>query len=1174
MNEKTSKFARRIVLIVCSMLILLTSFILCAENIMMGHKEKEIARPNIKRPEIQTEIAKTGLKDKTLDKSETIRDFNWVQDMSSSIGTITIEDSGRKVSMTGNPSLAGKNAIYIIPENHQEQTFTFTYSVTYGDSFIGAGVLLKVKKVGNTLTGYMLSFNKPGQVFYTESGNQLGAIWKFTYTLGNNSDNTIARTLVKALEIPVTGTITVKSTAEQIILTGANINETLQIGENEDVGDGFGFFSAHYSHNCSQIGSFTLDNFAVTTVDLLPHSLFVDPNGGTWNNVSTVTEIEGIYRDIASIPMPTRSGYTFAGWTKRGNSGTMSTLTGSAVYTFGEDEETDDHITAQWVKIDAKKQADCATDVVEGQEVTYTITANNTGTTAGTAIIKDAAPEGTTFIENSIKVNGVEGSYTEQDLNNGITIPSVGTEESVTVSFKVRVNQLTNGTLINNKAEVKERTDVTTSVAKESNNVQLRFVEPIISQSKSVVTQYNKPYVVVGEKVTYSIHISNDGFLGKDVIVKDTIPSGTTFVEGSIQLNGTTCTKPDGTTPTSLDLANGIGFNIGAEAKNQILSFEVTINDIEDEDIITNIATVDKDSTNIVSLKYSEPIISQRKEVATQYEKDYVVNNEKLTYSIIVENDGSLEKNVIVKDIIPKGTTFVEGSIKVNGESYVKKEENVRAEQNEETNEIDEGDGTQKDNFYHSKDLAEGIEILVPAKVNKEELEIGETKNYIPGKTILSFEVTVDDIEDEDIIENVASVDEKTTNTATVKYIEPVISQRKEATTEYEKNYVAEEEKITYHIVVENDGSLEKNVMIKDMVPKGTSFVEGSIKVNNEPYLKKQNTETNENNETREGQKTEETIEPSKYYTAEDLRKGIEVLIPAKAYIEEKEPNENEEEKNETEKEETSSEKSEKESEETEGQTDQEQDKAEEGEITPTEPEKKKYLAGKATLSFQVTVDQLEKGVESAKIVNVATVDEKETNKVEHTALPFNMKVEKQIKSFLLNGKEQLGKNNKLMKIEIVGSKVSKAKTKITYSIVVTNTGKIAGTATVIDTIPEGYEVEKSNPSYWNQISDGKLETTTETLAPGVSKELKVVLKWKNKKDNFGPKVNKAEITETKNESNAKEKNLEDNVSEATVVMSIKTGTIKDIALITIMLTSGIILVVGILLIKKSVLDK
>lgn len=1169
MNEKASKFARRIVLIVCSMLILLTSFILCAENIMTVHKKKQIARPNIKRPVIQTEIAKTGLIDKGLDKSETIRDFNWVQDMSSSIGTITIEDNGRKVNMTGNPSLAGKNAIYIIPENHQEQTFTFTYSVTYGDSFIGAGVLLKVKKVGNTLTGYMLSFNKSGQVFYTEAGNQLGAIWKFTYQLGNNNDNTITRTLVKALEIPVTGTITVKSTAEQIILTGADINETLSIGENEDVGDGFGFFSAHYSHNCSQIGSFVLDNFAVTTVDLLPHSLFVDPNGGTWNNVSTVTEIEGIYRDIASIPMPTRPGYTFAGWSKKGNSGTMSTLTGSAVYTFGEDEETDDYITAQWVKIDANKQADCKTDVVAGQEVTYTITAKNTGTTTGTAIIKDAAPEGTTFIENSIKVNGVEGSYTEQDLNNGITIPSVGKDGVVTVSFKVKVNQLTNGTLINNKAEVQEKTEVTTSTAKESNNVVLRFVEPIISQSKSVVTQYNKPYVVAGEKVTYNIHISNDGFLGKDVIVSDTIPLGTTFVEGSIQLNGTTCMKPDGSTPTSSDLAKGISFNIGAETKNKILSFEVIVNDIEDEEIISNIAIVDKNSTNTVSLKYIEPIIRQRKEITTEYGKDYVVNNEKLIYSIIVENDGSLEKNVIVKDTIPKGTTFVEGSIKVNGELYLKreKEENIRMQQGEETNNIaGEESSAQKDNFYHSKDLVEGIEILVPAKIKKEELEIGDTKNYIPGKTILSFEVTVDDIEDEEIIENVASVDEKATNMVTVKYIEPIISQRKEAITEYKKEYVAEEEKITYQIIVENDGSLEKNVMIKDMVPKGTSFVEGSLKVNNEPYLKKKDTQTNQNNETKEEQNLEETINVN--FTAEDLKNGIEVLVPAKVYIEEKEPNNNEEE-NKAEKEEMLSEENDKEE-----QLDQGQSKPEEDETKPTEPEKKKYLAGKVTLSFQVTVNQLEKEVESAKIVNIASVDEKETNKVEHTVLPFNMKVEKQIKSFLLNGKEQLGKNNKLMKIEIVGSKVSKATTKITYSIVVTNTGKIAGTATVIDTIPEGYEVEKSNPSYWKETGNRKLETTTETLAPGASKELKVVLKWKNKKDNFGPKVNKAEITKTKNESNAKEKNLEDNVSEATVVMSIKTGTIKDIALIIIMLASGIILVVGILLIKKSVIDK
>ena len=91
----------------------------------------------------------------------TIDQFNWEQDVDSNIGSITIEDNGKNVHMTGNFSEPGKNAIYIIPEVHQEQILSFDYNIQFGDSFNAAGVLLRILKDDNTLKGYMLSFNNP-----------------------------------------------------------------------------------------------------------------------------------------------------------------------------------------------------------------------------------------------------------------------------------------------------------------------------------------------------------------------------------------------------------------------------------------------------------------------------------------------------------------------------------------------------------------------------------------------------------------------------------------------------------------------------------------------------------------------------------------------------------------------------------------------------------------------------------------------------------------------------------------------------------------------------------------------------------------------------------------------------------------------------------------------------
>ena len=85
--------------------------------------------------------------------------FKWNEDVSSRIGSISKSSDGKNVTMEGNPDYPGKNAIWIIPDEDEEQEFTFSYDIDYGDSFNAAGMLLRVQQSGSTLTGYMLSFN-------------------------------------------------------------------------------------------------------------------------------------------------------------------------------------------------------------------------------------------------------------------------------------------------------------------------------------------------------------------------------------------------------------------------------------------------------------------------------------------------------------------------------------------------------------------------------------------------------------------------------------------------------------------------------------------------------------------------------------------------------------------------------------------------------------------------------------------------------------------------------------------------------------------------------------------------------------------------------------------------------------------------------------------------------
>ena len=191
--------------------------------------------------------------------------FTWKQDVSSSVGSIQIENNGRDVKMQGNPTNEGKNAIWIIPEKDTEQTFTFSYDIDYGDNYNAAGMLFRVKQSSNKLTGYMLSFNNPGYGWDSFAGGANGAIWEFSYTLNENSTH-VDKTFKKALTIDKSGTLTVEVTDTDITVSGGGMSSAVTYTLEKEFGTGFGFFSDHYSHNCSSIGHFNLTNIGLTTI--------------------------------------------------------------------------------------------------------------------------------------------------------------------------------------------------------------------------------------------------------------------------------------------------------------------------------------------------------------------------------------------------------------------------------------------------------------------------------------------------------------------------------------------------------------------------------------------------------------------------------------------------------------------------------------------------------------------------------------------------------------------------------------------------------------------------------------------------------------------------------------------------------------------------------------------
>ena len=655
--------------------------------------------------------------------------------------------------------------------------------------------------------------------------------------------------------------------------------------------------------------------------------------------------------------------------------------------------------------ITASKTAD-KTAVVEGEIITYTITATNSGRADGKAVIKDTIPTGTTFVEGSIKVNNENTDYTAEDLQNGIEVNVSKQNEQgdgkTELVFQVRVNGLESDE--NDKKEL-------VGVVENKATVNEIPTEEVKTPAIIFFKNAEQSTVKAGEKILYTITLVNSSEVSGKVIVKDEAPENTTFVEGSIKINGVEKAEL-----TEENLKNGIEVEV-KENSEVTVTFEVTVNEqnsLNDGDIIKNTAYVNEKSSNETETEFNKPVINSEK-VA---DKTAVVAGEKLTYTIKVTNTGKADGTATVKDEVPTGTEFVEGSIAING--------SIKSSLTE-------------------KDLKEGIEVDVP-KANENDA----------GTATVSFEVIVKQ-GTTGMLTNEATVNEIPTDEVKT----PVITFSKKA----EQSTVKAGEKILYTITLVNSSEVTGKVIVKDEAPENTTFVDGSIELNKVQLKDKDNNVLTEQN-LKDGIEVEVTANSEVTLTFEvtvneqnSLNDGD--IIKNTAYVNEKPSEETETEFN---KPVISSEKIANKTAVVEGEeltyiinvtnTGKADGKAiikdeapkgtkfVEGSITVNGVEKAELTekdlkegievdvpktsdngAGTATVSFRVIV---EKGT-IGKLTNEAKVNETPTEEVKTPVITFNKEVNKQ---------------------------VVKAGERLIYTITLKNTSEVLGKVTVRDNIP------------------------------------------------------------------------------------------------------------------------
>lgn len=215
-------------------------------------------------------------------------------------------------------------------------------------------------------------------------------------------------------------------------------------------------------------------------------------------------------------------------------------------------------------------------------------------------------------------------------------------------------------TQINDVATVRS----TTADPEKGNNQATGRVDFVGSADLSL-TKTGDPTADAGGDLEYTITVTNNGpSTARDVVVRDTMPAGVSFVSVSLTPSVGTCThgQPDGG-----QLECGLG-NLASGASVQITIVGHVAADVVPgtrlfNEAIVSSATADPSNSNVRASFATDVTASADLSVTKSGLPDPVTAGTQLKYTVIVANAGpSVAQNVVLTDTLPAGTTFVESS--------------------------------------------------------------------------------------------------------------------------------------------------------------------------------------------------------------------------------------------------------------------------------------------------------------------------------------------------------------------------------------------------------------------------------------------------------------------------------------------------------------------------------
>jgi len=307
------------------------------------------------------------------------------------------------------------------------------------------------------------------------------------------------------------------------------------------------------------------------------------------------------------------------------------------------------------------------TPVSPGDDITYTLTVHNDGLADAFAVpVSDVVPDGTEYVDGSADASG--GTF--DDATNTVSWSvNVGASDSVELSFQVHVTEDdANGTLVDNTAtfaNTHTSTDdcIDPAGALCHTNTTHHEVEfSVVALAKSA-DPASGSIVQRGDSIDYTITVSNSGLAAAhDVSVVDTLPDNVTLDESSVSPAEDSNTNGKLTWTVDVPAAQN-----GTDGVTTI-TYTVTVNaDAPEGTTLTNAVLIDGECPG--APEGSDPCTTDHHvptgdlTLVKHVDKTSAEYGDTLTYTFDAAATGDLDQtNVVVTDVVPDGTTYVDGS--------------------------------------------------------------------------------------------------------------------------------------------------------------------------------------------------------------------------------------------------------------------------------------------------------------------------------------------------------------------------------------------------------------------------------------------------------------------------------------------------------------------------------